>query len=310
MYPDAILVRVARLTAPLSSMQTPYTTITTPPVDAASVLLLRDSSQGLQVLLMRRHQASQVLGGAYVFPGGKLDAEDHAGDALQRLSEAPEQLRARLAEPDLESTRAGGLFMAALREAFEECGVLAGQSEGGAALAQALRSQLQSAGWHLSLQQAGVQLRTEALLPWSRWITPRQPAVTNKRFDTRFFLAAVSDDQIARHDDFETTDSLWITPQEALQRYAAGEIELVAPQIMSLYELKAHDHVQSALDEARQRAPALIEPHPFDEDGRRILCYPGDPHHPVAQRAMRGPTRLLFDKGRFSPLDGMAVLLD
>jgi len=175
------------LTDSRPSMQTPYATITTPPVDAASVLLLRDSPQGLQVLLMRRHQASQVLGGAYVFPGGKLDAEDHAGDALQRLSEAPEQLRARLAEPDLENTRAGGLFMAALREAFEECGVLAGQSDGGAALAQALRAQQQSAGWHQSLQQAGVRLRTEALLPWSRWITPRQPAVTNKRFDTRFF---------------------------------------------------------------------------------------------------------------------------
>jgi len=291
-------------------MELNFETVTTPPVDAASVLLLRDSDAGLQVLLMRRAQASQVLGGAYVFPGGKLDAEDHASDALRHLSEPATRLRERLHEPDLEPARAAGLFMAALREAFEECGVLAGQDSLGPALARQLRSLLGQRGWHQSLQQTGQALRTEDLLPWSRWITPRQPAVTNKRFDTRFFIARVCDDQVARHDDFETTDSVWLTPVQALTRYAAGEIDLVAPQIMSLYELKAHRSVAQALQEARQRPPALIEPHPFDQDGQRILCYPGDACHPVAARAMRGPTRLLFAQGRFVPLGGMSQLLD
>ena len=291
-------------------MELNFETVTTPPVDAASVLLLRDSDAGLQVLLMRRAQASQVLGGAYVFPGGKLDAEDHAGDALRHLSEPATRLRERLHEPDLEPTRAAGLFMAALREAFEECGVLAGQDSLGPALARQLRSLVGQRGWHQSLQQTGQALRTEDLLPWSRWITPRQPAVTNKRFDTRFFVARVCDDQVARHDDFETTDSVWLTPLQPLTRYAAGEIDLVAPQIMSLYELKAHRSVAQALQEARQRPPALIEPHPFDQDGQRILCYPGDACHPVSTRAMRGPTRLLFAQGRFVPLGGMSQLLD
>ena len=291
-------------------MQENHEIITTPPVDAASVLLLRDSDAGLQVLLMRRAQASQVLGGAYVFPGGKLDAEDHAPEVLQCLSEPPGQLLARLHETELEPTRAAGLFMAALREAFEECGVLAGQDSLGPALARQLRSLVGQRGWHQSLQQTGQALRTEDLLPWSRWITPRQPAVTNKRFDTRFFVARVCDDQVARHDDFETTDSVWLTPMQALTRYAAGEIDLVAPQIMSLYELKAHRSVAQALQEARQRPPALIEPHPFDQDGQRILCYPGDACHPVSTRAMRGPTRLLFAQGRFVPLGGMSQLLD
>ena len=90
-----------------------YETITTPPVDAASVLLLRDSEEGLQVLLMRRAQASQVLGGAYVFPGGKVDAQDHAQPVLSCLSETPARLQQRLHEPDLEPSRAAGLFMAA-----------------------------------------------------------------------------------------------------------------------------------------------------------------------------------------------------
>ena len=284
--------------------------ITTPPVDAASVLLLRDSDQGLQVLLLRRHQASQVLGGAYVFPGGKLDAEDHAPQVLQSLSETPERLHQRLHEAAIEPARAAGLFMAALREAFEECGVLAGQDHAGPALAAQLRKQMAQGSWHQSLREGQLQLRTDLLLPWSRWITPRQPSVTNKRFDTRFFLASVVDDQVASHDNFETTDSVWLTPLQALSRYAAGEIDLIAPQIMSLYQLKMHRTVHEALQEARQRPPALVEPHPFDQDGQRILCYPGDPQHPVASRAMRGPTRLLLVRGRFVPQTGMTELLD
>ncbi len=284
--------------------------ITTPPVDAASVLLLRDSDQGLQVLLLRRHQASQVLGGAYVFPGGKLDAEDHAPQVLQSLSETPERLHQRLHEAAIEPARAAGLFMAALREAFEECGVLAGQDHAGPALAAQLRKQMAQGSWHQSLREGQLQLRTDLLLPWSRWITPRQPSVTNKRFDTRFFLASVVDDQVASHDNFETTDSVWLTPLQALSRYAAGEIDLIAPQIMSLYQLKMHRTVHEALQEARQRPPALVEPHPFDQDGQRILCYPGDPQHPVASRAMRGPTRLLLVRGRFVPQSGMTELLD
>ena len=291
-------------------MELNFETVTTPPVDAASVLLLRDSDEGLQVLLMRRAQASQVLGGAYVFPGGKVDAEDHSAQALQHLSETPARLRERLHELALEPARAAGLFMAALREAFEECGVLAGQDTEGSTLARRLREQLGELGWHQSLRHIGQTLRTHDLLPWSRWITPRQPAVTNKRFDTRFFVARVCDDQVASHDNFETTDSVWLTPLQALRRYADGEIDLVAPQIMSLYELKAHRTVEQALAEARGRGPALIEPHPFDQDGQRILCYPGDACHPVPTRAMRGPTRLQLIEGRFVPLGGMAVLLD
>lgn len=290
-------------------MELNHETVTTPPQDAATVLLLRDSTQGLQVLLLRRHHASKVLGGAYVFPGGKLDAEDQSPETLPWLSETPAQLHARLQEPGLAPARAAGLFMAALREAFEECGVLAGQDTRGPAMAEQLRQHHATQRWHTSLLESGLRLRTEEMLPWSRWITPRQPSVTNKRFDTRFFLTRVCDAQEAAHDNFETTDSVWLTPLQALERFAAGEIELAPPQIMSLYQLKAHANVEQALAEARSRAPVLIEPEPFDEHGRRVICYPGDPRHPVPARALRGPSRLMFDAGRFVPLDGMAALL-
>ena len=157
------------------------------------------------------------------------------------------------------------------------------------------------------LADEGLTAQLDELAWVGHWVTPFGE---NRRFDTRFFVARVCDDQVARHDDFETTDSVWLTPVQALTRYAAGEIDLVAPQIMSLYELKAHRSVAQALQEARQRPPALIEPHPFDQDGQRILCYPGDACHPVSTRAMRGPTRLLFAQGRFVPLGGMSQLLD
>ncbi len=290
-------------------MELNHETVTTPPQDAASVLLLRDSAQGLQVLLLRRHQASQVLGGAYVFPGGKLDPQDHAPEALPSLSESPATLHARLQEAALAPAHAAGLFMAALREAFEECGVLAGQDAQGPAMAERLRAGPTPIDWHTGLRTLGLRLRTENLLPWSRWITPRQPSVTNKRFDTRFFITRVCDAQVAAHDNHETTDSVWLTPAQALARFAANEIALAPPQIMSLYELKAHRTVSEALDEARARAPALIEPEPFDEGGKRIICYPGDPRHPQRVRALRGPSRLMFEAGRFVPIEGMSVLL-
>jgi hypothetical protein len=153
-------------------------------------------------------------------------------------------------------------------------------------------------------------VQAQALVPWSRWITPRQASVTNKRFDTRFFVSHVPADQSAQHDNHETTDSVWISPAAALGRYVAGDIELAPPQIMSLYHLKQHGNAASVLAEAQLRHPPVIQPEPFDDQGTRVICYPGDPGHPVSERAFPGPSRLRFVKGRFEPENGLAHLLD
>ena len=183
------------------------------------------------MLLLKRHQASSVLGGAYVFPGGKLDEADQHPELVARLSEHSADLRLRLAEADLPQERAAGLFVAALREAFEECRVLPGQPS--AVPVQALQEALaKGLSWASALHTLGLKLHTEGLVPWSRWITPRQPSVTNKRFDTRFFISQVPHDQAAEHDNHEATDSLWIGPRDALTRYWAGQIEMAPPQIM------------------------------------------------------------------------------
>jgi 8-oxo-dGTP pyrophosphatase MutT (NUDIX family) len=295
--------------------------VTTPPLDSATVVMLRDGPGGLEVLLMKRHAASAVLGGAFVFPGGKLDAADAHPDLLNRLDRSPTALHAQLGEADLPEGKAASLFVAALREAFEESSVLlahaTGHAAGHSAAGLSHADTLAAARGHLSqgmafnplLTQLNLTLHTEALVPWSRWITPRVPSVTNKRFDTRFFLAQAPADQIAAHDNHETTESVWLSPREALTRYWAGHIELAPPQIMSLTHLNRYDSAAGALAAASSQKPPTIQPEPFDQDGMRVICYPGDERHSLRDRVLPGPTRLHFRNRRFEPAGGLDELL-
>ena len=287
--------------------------VTAPPLDSATVVMLRDSPTGLEVLLLKRHAASSVLGGAFVFPGGKLDVADAHPDLLQRLDRTPTALHKQLGEADLPEGKAASLFVAALREAFEESSVLLAHSAAGQSHADTLaaaRDHLsQGMAFNPLLAQLNLTLHTDALVPWSRWITPRVPSVTNKRFDTRFFLAHAPTDQIAAHDNHETTESVWLGPREALTRYWAGQIELAPPQIMSLSHLNRYDSAASALAAARSQKPPTIQPEPFDQEGMRVICYPGDERHSMPERALPGPTRLHFRNRRFEPVGGLAELL-
>ncbi|MGE0311646.1 MAG: NUDIX domain-containing protein [Lautropia sp.] len=243
--------------------------VDTPPRDAASVLLLRAGGRGgLEVLMLRRHDRSDVLGGMFVFPGGKVDAHDAAPQA-----DAPTALEChrRLGEAALSETAAMALFAAAARETREE---------------------------------AGVRIDLRALQPWSRWITPRTPSLMRKRFDTRFFLALLPEGELAVHDDHEAVESVWLDPRDALARYWAGSVGLAPPQIMSLAHLAHFDHPQHALEEAAGRLPYLIEPQSFEGEQGRVMVYPGDERHTVRTRVMRGPSRLFWRNGRFEPALG------
>jgi hypothetical protein len=198
-----------------------------------------------------------------------------------------------------------------MREAFEECRILLGQASASSSHLHALQNALdQGLSWAEAMASLSMQLDTQHLVPWTRWITPRQASVTSKRFDTRFFIARVPEGQTAEHDNHETTEALWITPREALERYWAHHIELAPPQIMGLVQLARHADTASALAEAQSRQPPIVEPEPFDHDGIRTICYPGDPRHSVQQRAFPGPTRLMFKNKRFEPEMGLAALLD
>ncbi|MDB5874387.1 MAG: hydrolase [Ramlibacter sp.] len=272
---------------------------------AASVVMLRDGDEGLEVFLLKRHGLSDVLGGAYVFPGGKVDLEDANLDLQAHLDMPIQALHAALNEPELDEHAGAVLYVAALREAFEETGVLYAQGAD-AALAE-LASELLREGRAFDEVLAMMRLRLEAsrLQPWSRWITPSVGGVMRKRFDTRFFLATVPAGQTARHDDHEATDSVWLTPRAAMRQCWDGAIELAPPQIISLAHLARHPSADSALAEARLRPPPVIRPESFEDDqGGRVVCYPGDERHSVRERALPGPTRLHYRNRRFEPAGG------
>ncbi|NML44958.1 NUDIX domain-containing protein [Ramlibacter sp. G-1-2-2] len=276
------------------------------PLPSATVVLLRDGPAGLEVFLLRRHGQSDVLGGAYVFPGGKVDAED--AEWAQQTDLAPERMHALLGEPEMQPPAAATLFVAAIREVFEEAGVLFANITPQAARDawDTLRS---GPRFGELLAGRGIVLAASQLQPWSRWITPERPSVGRKRFDTRFFVAAVPPGQEAAHDTIEATESVWLPPRTALQQYWDGAIDLAPPQIMSLAHLARHASVASVLQQARDRTPPCIRPMPLDIEGVRTLCYPGDPGHSDRLQVLPGPTRLHYRNKRFEPDAGLAILL-
>ena len=296
-------------------MELNHEIIDTPPRDSASVVMLRDGAAGLEVLLMRRHTDSAVLGGAYVFPGGKVDAADTAPEMLARLDRSPAELHARLGEPALTPEQAAAFFVAAAREAAEESGLLLlqrGDTEIAQHSAEACARLRAGESLATLLAAHDARLDTDALAPWSRWITPRRPSVMNKRFDTRFFLAAVPPLQEARHDDFEVTEARWLTPRTALRQYAAHEIDLAPPQIIGLLHLMQSRDVAHAMRDARSRPPPLIVTQQVETAETRVLCYPGDEHHPVRERALPEPipTRVVWRNKRFEPPQGFGAFID
>ncbi|WP_295547813.1 NUDIX hydrolase [uncultured Pseudacidovorax sp.] len=293
---------------------TPPSTPPVLPIEAASsVLLLRDGPGGLEVFMVRRHDRSSVLGGAWVFPGGKVDLVDAHPEIAPDAD--PQALPFRLAEPDLPASVALALHMAALREVFEECGVLFAHGASGATPAAwvARVHALCDDGLRLdaAMAEAGLQPQLLSLHPFSRWITPeRSVSFQGRRFDTRFFIAALPLGQTAEHDDHEAVASAWLSPREALQQYWDGRMALAPPQIMSLVHLahaSARGDLADLMEAVRERGPYCVRPHVMDlPDGGKAMAYPGDPAHDVPERAMPGPLRLFVKgPGRFEPEGGI-----
>lgn len=287
--------------------------VDTPPVASATVMVVRESGgpQGMEVLMMRRHANSGVLGGAHVFPGGKVDAADQAVRPSV-WDASPQACRAALNEPELADGMALGLYAAALRETFEECGLVLGAPASAEAdvAAQVRRLMGEGVDFVGAMAALGGPWQASALLPWSRWVTPRAASMMSKRFDARFFLAVAPADQAAQHCERETTEAVWLAPRRAVQRAWDGEIDLAPPQIMTLAHLARLGSVSAALDWANAHPPALVAPEPFDENGTRVFCYPGDPAHSATGLPWPGSTtRLVFRNGRFEAPGGLAALM-
>jgi 8-oxo-dGTP pyrophosphatase MutT (NUDIX family) len=214
---------------------------------AATVLLVRDGDSGLEVFMVVRHHKIDFASGALVFPGGSVDAGDHA----IAVEYAGRGAATALDERDRLSR------VAALRETFEECGVLLARQRGsGEGLgARAVNSHGRSFDELIAAEN--LELALDALIPFAHWITP---PILPKRFDTRFYIAAAPADQLAIHDGSESVDSVWISPTGALKAADAGTYTLVFATRLNLQLLAQSADVASALAAARARRIVTVEP--------------------------------------------------
>jgi 8-oxo-dGTP pyrophosphatase MutT (NUDIX family) len=215
------------------------------------VILLRDRPEGAyEIFLMRRGSNQAFMGGAHVFPGGRLDGTDRDPELAGFTGGfGPAEAKGLLQQEDLPAAAALGLFMAAIRETFEEAGILLARDHrssevvdlsdrGTAARFSAYRLELHASRMTLAdlARREGLLYAPDLLTPYARWITPADE-YGSRRFDARFFLAKLPEGQLAAHDRMELTDSRWLTPAAALKDHAAGRIVLMPPTLKTVEEL-------------------------------------------------------------------------
>jgi 8-oxo-dGTP pyrophosphatase MutT (NUDIX family) len=248
-----------------------------PPRPASTILLLRESSaldarQGIEVFMMVRHYQIDFNSGALVFPGGSVDKDDHEIIANPSLYSGGDGLDA--AELSFR--------IAAIRETFEESGILLARSKGSHSLVDARRAREIEAASRVALCESkttfakiltdnAIVLALDELVPYAHWITPEGMP---KRFDTWFFLAAAPPEQVGAHDGKESTDSIWISPREALQGGESGRFKLPFPTTRNLIKLGKQSSVAAALDDSRGRKIVTVMPIMTKTESGRQLRIP------------------------------------
>jgi 8-oxo-dGTP pyrophosphatase MutT (NUDIX family) len=245
------------------------------PRPASTILLLRDSvaTRGeIEVFMMVRHYEIDFNSGALVFPGGSVDKGDKEIIAGSELYSGGEGLDA--AELSFR--------IAAIRETFEESGILLARPKGSKSLVDARRAGEIEAAHRADLcankttflkvlTDNGMLLALDELVPYAHWITPEG---VPKRFDTWFFLAATPPEQAGRHDGKESTDSIWVSPCEALAGGESGRFKLPFPTTRNLIRLGKQASVKAALDDSRGRKVVTVMPVMTRHNGGRQLRIP------------------------------------
>lgn len=216
-----------------------------PLIDSASILIIRDGEEGLEVLMVKRHENIAFAGGAYVFPGGKADQGDY------QLSSAIKNFPPGYSE----------LTHTAFREVFEESGLIIGKSNNAHVYRDAfLKGELT---FKELIEKVNISFDEKGLIPFARWVTPRQYP---KRFDTRFFLAKAPDDQTATPDGHEAVDLKWIKPIDFIDEFRE---KMMFPTIMNLKLLAEARNVEDAFEQAKARKIMTVEPTIID--GKRVI---------------------------------------
>ena len=251
--------------------------MTVQPRMASAVMLLRDlpagrGGQGIEVFMVRRVIQSDFMPNVYVFPGGSVSKDDYATELADGVS-AP--IAASVSDPEGRTAAGKGVRAAAIRELFEEAGVLLAYRDGEilpipedqVAYFDSYRRAFQQRYGSLEgmARAERLLLATDRLGYFAHWITPEGMP---KRFDTHFFITTAPAEQQAAHDRLETSEGIWIAPSEALARFERDEFPLVFATIYQLRELAAFDSVKAALGHcAIHRVPTRI-PVLVQEDGK------------------------------------------
>jgi len=256
----------------------PFRAIDVPLQPAATVMLLRDGDDGVEVFMLRRTLSAAFAGGQYVFPGGKVDGEDHAAElepVCDGLDDASASARLGLDH--------GGLawMVAAVRECFEEAGVLLARHHDaqhtvrfGADLdpgdMASAREEIHGGQRTLAglCAEHGLRLMVDRIGFTSHWITP---VGERRRFDTRFLVAVAPPEQEPLHDGGETIESLWVLPEDALRRASAGELQMFPPTTANLRWLSRFGSADEAVAEAiSSPSPSPILPRVRLDDSGRV----------------------------------------
>ena len=251
------------------------------PVPAATILLLRGDHASLEVFMVVRHHQIDFASGALVFPGGKVDPQDEDA-ALADFCDGTSNDSA---------TRA--IHIAAIREAYEECGVLlaraVGQSNliGGSELAKLedARARLNRGETTFAaiLREHRLRLACDRLVPFAHWVTPD---MMPKRFDTHFFLAEAPHDQVALHDGHESVDSVWITPKAALDGAASRRYTVIFPTLRQVEKLGHATSPGDAIERARRSRIVTVTPWTEQRPDGAYLCIPREAGYDVYEEKM------------------------
>jgi 8-oxo-dGTP pyrophosphatase MutT (NUDIX family) len=245
---------------------------------AATILLLRDQP-GFEVLMVKRHHQIDFASGALVFPGGK----SHAGDHDPAWAEHVLGWEAFDGEQR-------GLRIAAIREVFEEAGILLAQRRngepiGGEACPMDVRQAVDAGSVRFLDVVCGLEARLDlgALTTFARWITP---PLTPKRFDTWFYVVKAPDDQLAACDGRETVDAEWIAPAEALRLAEAGARKVIFPTRMNLKLLAEAGGAADAVARAEGRELVTVQPQIQQRPHGRVLVLPPDAGYGVVEEKL------------------------
>jgi 8-oxo-dGTP pyrophosphatase MutT (NUDIX family) len=251
---------------------------------AATLLLLRDSAAGFDVLMITRHAEVAFAGGAAVFPGGRLDPGDSAPALLERCRAVPEATTAQMA-----------LRVCAIRETFEEAGLLLARRRSEERLLNSAElDEIQEdlllrlghpADFTELVVEAGLELATELLVPYAHWITP---VVRPRRYDTYFYLAPAPPDQTARHDGHEAVDSIWIGPGQAAADGAAHRVKMIFATRFNLQKLARSTNSAAAFAAARADTIITVTPEYRETPQGLMWCIPIEAGYGIAETPVQG----------------------